>query len=49
MKCYLDVIIADLDGGFLYIPESLVPPLAKLPQSLWKITQEALQQVPTTT
>lgn len=41
----LDVIIADLDGGSIYIPESLVPPLARLPPVLWKSTQEALQHV----
>lgn len=41
----LDVIIADLDGGSIYIPESLVPPLATLPPALWTSTQEALQHV----
>ncbi|XP_055539835.1 myotubularin-related protein 13 [Wyeomyia smithii] len=41
----LDVIVADLDGGSIHIPESLVPPVAKLPRALWEATENALQLV----
>ncbi|XP_055601637.1 myotubularin-related protein 13 [Uranotaenia lowii] len=41
----LDVIIADLDGGSIHIPESLVPPVSKLPRSLWESTECALRLV----
>lgn len=41
----LDVIIADIDGGSIKIPESLVPPVAILPQSIWDITQHWLTLV----
>ena len=41
----LDVIVADIDGGSIYIPESLVPPVSTLPQSLWDSTQHALTLV----
>lgn len=38
----LDVIVADLDGGSIYIPESLISPVSKLPPSLWDSTCNAL-------
>ncbi|XP_058057727.1 myotubularin-related protein 13 [Anopheles bellator] len=41
----LDVIVADLDGGSIHIPESLVPPVARLPASLWDATENALRTV----
>ncbi|XP_049531218.1 myotubularin-related protein 13 [Anopheles darlingi] len=41
----LDVIVADLDGGSIHIPESLVPPVARLPTSLWDSTENALRMV----
>ncbi|XP_039436960.1 myotubularin-related protein 13 isoform X2 [Culex pipiens pallens] len=41
----LDVIVADLDGGSIHIPESLVPPIAKLPRALWESTESALRLV----
>uniref|UniRef100_A0A182J5B9 Myotubularin n=1 Tax=Anopheles atroparvus TaxID=41427 RepID=A0A182J5B9_ANOAO len=41
----LDVIVADLDGGSIHIPESLVPPIARLPASLWDSTEHALRMV----
>ncbi|XP_055715970.1 myotubularin-related protein 13 [Phlebotomus papatasi] len=41
----LDVIIADIDGGSIHIPESLVPPVSKLPNQLWETTQLALTLV----
>ncbi|XP_021707699.1 myotubularin-related protein 13 [Aedes aegypti] len=41
----LDVIIADLDGGSIHIPQSLVPPPAELPKALREATEIALQQV----
>lgn len=41
----MDVIVADLDGGSIYVPESLVPPVSRLPATLWRSTQEALQKV----
>lgn len=41
----MDVIVADIDGGSIYIPESLVPPVSLLPTYLWESTQLALQLV----
>ncbi|XP_053680631.1 myotubularin-related protein 13 [Anopheles nili] len=41
----LDVIVADLDGGSIHIPESLVPPIARLPAALWDSTEHALRMV----
>lgn len=41
----LDVIVADIDGGSIKIPESLVPPVSTLPQSIWDITQHSLTLV----
>lgn len=38
----IDIIVADIDGGSIYIPESLVPPVSRLPHSLWESTQQAL-------
>lgn len=40
-----DVIIADIDGGSIYIPESLAPPVATFPSPLWETTQIALTLV----
>lgn len=41
----LDVIVADIDGGSIKIPESLVPPVSVLPQSVWDMTQHSLTLV----
>lgn len=41
----LDVIVADIDGGSIRIPESLVPPVSVLPEQLWENTQNALTAV----
>lgn len=41
----LDVIVADIDGGSIKIPESLVPPVSILPQSVWDMTQHSLTLV----
>lgn len=41
----LDVIVADIDGGSILIPESLVPPVSTLPQSVWDMTQHSLTLV----
>lgn len=41
----LDVIVADIDGGSINIPESLVPPVSTLPPAIWEITQNALTMV----
>jgi myotubularin-related protein 5/13 len=41
----LDVIIADIDGGSISIPESLVPPVAHLPPGLLAATEHALHMV----
>lgn len=41
----LDVIVADIDGGSIKIPESLVPPVSTLPQAIWDSTQNALTMV----
>jgi myotubularin-related protein 5/13 len=38
----LDVIIADLDGGSIIIPESLISPVSKLPSTLWESTNYSL-------
>lgn len=38
----LDVIVADLDGGSIYIPESLIAPVSRLPPSLWEATNRSL-------
>lgn len=38
----LDVIVADIDGGSIRIPESLVPPVSVLPDSIWECTHNAL-------
>lgn len=41
----LDVIVADLDGGSIYIPESLIAPVSKLPPALWEATNHSLTMV----
>lgn len=41
----LDVIVADVDAGSIYIPESLVPPVSVLPQPIWENIQNALTMV----
>lgn len=41
----LDVIVADIDGGSIKIPESLVPPVSILPQAVWDMTQHSLTLV----
>lgn len=41
----LDVIIADIDGGSIKIPESLVPPVSILPLSIWENIQDSLTTV----
>lgn len=41
----LDVIVADIDGGSIKIPDSLVPPVSTLPNSIWELTQHWLQLV----
>lgn len=41
----LDVIVADIDGGSINIPESLVPPVSTLPPAIWESTQNALTMV----
>ncbi|KAH8295337.1 hypothetical protein KR018_010093 [Drosophila ironensis] len=41
----LDVIIVDLDGGLVTIPESLTPPVPILPSPLWEQTQELLSMI----
>lgn len=41
----LDVIVADIDGGTIRIPESLVPPVSVLPEAIWESTQMSLTMV----
>lgn len=41
----LDVIVADIDGGSIKIPDSLVPPVSTLPNAIWEITQHWLHLV----
>lgn len=41
----MDVIVADIDGGSIRIPESLVPPLSVLPDAIWESTQMSLTMV----
>lgn len=41
----LDVIVADIDGGSIRIPESLVPPVSVLPDAIWEATHDALTMV----
>lgn len=41
----LDIIIADIDGGSIQIPESLVPPVSILPDAIWESTQMSLTMV----
>ncbi|XP_037942643.1 myotubularin-related protein 13-like, partial [Teleopsis dalmanni] len=41
----LDVIVVDLDGGLVTIPESLSPPVPILPSPLWENTQELLTMI----
>lgn len=41
----MDVIVADIDGGNIRIPESLVPPVSLLPDAIWESTQMSLTMV----
>ncbi|XP_043652023.1 myotubularin-related protein 13 isoform X1 [Drosophila teissieri] len=41
----LDVIVVDLDGGLVTIPESLTPPVPILPSPLWEQTQDMLSMI----
>lgn len=41
----VDVIVVDIDGGSIMVPESLVPPLSTLPPAVWDATQHALTLV----
>lgn len=41
----MDVIVADIDGGSIRIPESLVPPVSVLPDAIWESTQVSLTMV----
>lgn len=41
----MDVIVADIDGGSIRIPESLVPPVSVLPDAIWESTQMSLTMV----
>lgn len=41
----MDVIVADIDGGSIRIPESLVPPVSVLPEAIWESTQQSLTMV----
>lgn len=41
----VDIIVVDIDGGSITVPESLVPPLATLPPAVWDATQHALTLV----
>lgn len=41
----MDVIVADIDGGAIRIPESLVPPVSLLPDAIWESTQMSLTMV----
>lgn len=41
----IDVIVADIDGGSIRIPESLVPPVSVLPEAIWESTQMSLTMV----
>lgn len=34
----MDVIVVDIDGGSIRIPESLVPPVSILPDAIWEST-----------
>lgn len=41
----LDVIVADLDGGSITIPESLISPVSRLPPFLWDTTNHSLTMI----
>ncbi|XP_034663614.1 myotubularin-related protein 13 isoform X2 [Drosophila subobscura] len=41
----LDVIVVDLDGGLVTIPEALTPPVPILPSPLWEQTQNLLSMI----
>lgn len=41
----MDVIVADIDGGSIRIPESLVPPVSLLPDAIWESTRMSLTMV----
>lgn len=38
----LDVIVADIDGGSIHIPDSLITPVSNLPQNLWEAVNYSL-------
>lgn len=41
----MDVIVADIDGGSIRIPESLVPPVSVLPEAIWESTHMSLTMI----
>lgn len=41
----MDVIVVDIDGGSILIPESLVPPVSILPDAIWESTTMSLTLV----
>lgn len=41
----LDVIVVDLDGGLVTIPDALTPPVPTFPSPLWEQTQELLGMI----
>ncbi|XP_034117155.1 myotubularin-related protein 13 [Drosophila nasuta] len=41
----LDVIVVDLDGGLVTIPDALTPPVPIFPSPLWEQTQELLGMI----
>lgn len=41
----MDVIVVDIDGGSIRIPESLVPPVSILPDAIWESTHLSLTLV----
>lgn len=41
----MDVIVVDIDGGSIRIPESLVPPVSILPDAIWESTTMSLTLV----
>ncbi|XP_023166410.1 myotubularin-related protein 13 [Drosophila hydei] len=41
----LDVIVVDLDGGLVTIPDALTPPVPIFPSPLWEQTQDLLSMI----
>lgn len=41
----MDVIVVDIDGGSIRIPETLVPPVSILPDAIWESTTMSLTLV----